>query len=283
MKQSNNIVLVGAGKWGKQCAGVLSKFNNVVLKIADRTNWKSLIDEHPDGVVICTPPESHIEIATYSLDKNIPTMIEKPLALSYQEASQLLKYGDSVPILINNLHLFSPAFQQICQLVSSKDIVSISSYGTNTGPIRNYSSLFDYGPHDISMSLYLMKSMPIVDLISHQSSDDKELFEICLTYQPFIKHYMCIGNGSPIKQRYFEVVTQANDILIYDDLAKHKLIINNKIPVIESGTTLESSFNHFIKSLDGYQDDKFGVALSLQVLKILEECQKLIDTHMDKS
>ena len=114
MQKSLNLLLVGAGKWGMNYVSTLNSFPNIDLKIATRYNWKRLIDEHPDGVFICTHPSSHIEIANYALSRNIPTMIEKPLALSLNEANSLK--GFSAPILVNNIHLFSETFRQTLQL-----------------------------------------------------------------------------------------------------------------------------------------------------------------------
>ena len=101
-----NIVLVGGnGKWGQNYISTLKYFQDINLQVATRENWKQLIDKNPDGVIVATPPDSHIEIASYSLSKNIATMIEKPLALSLQEAETLKQF--TAPILVNHIQLFT--------------------------------------------------------------------------------------------------------------------------------------------------------------------------------
>src|ERR1035437_729108 len=106
IKRSMNIVMVGNGQWAQRYISTLSRFPNVNLQIANRDNWKSLILKTlPEGVIVCTPPQSHIEIATYSLKLGIPTMIEKPLSLSLSEANALKQFCS--PILVNHIHLFS--------------------------------------------------------------------------------------------------------------------------------------------------------------------------------
>src|SRR5208283_3041583 len=98
------LLLVGSGVWGQKYISTLSNFSAVSLEAASRDNWKELIDKKPDGVIVCTPPQSHVEIASYALSQNIPTMIEKPLALSLSEAKLLRQF--SAPILVNYVHLF---------------------------------------------------------------------------------------------------------------------------------------------------------------------------------
>src|ERR1035437_8842055 len=86
-----SIGLIGAaGKWGKVYAKTIKKhFPNVKLIHAGRDSWKNL---SVDGVIISTPLSSHIEIAKHFLDKRIPVLIEKPLAISLKEAEELLPY-----------------------------------------------------------------------------------------------------------------------------------------------------------------------------------------------
>ena len=119
------IVLIGAGKWGQKYISTMATIPDVKLVVADRSNWKRAVDEHPDGVIVCTPPESHVEIADYAMSRGMPAMIEKPLSLSLVEAEQLKKY--QVPVLVNHVHLFSDAYQNIKKLVKDEQITFIEA------------------------------------------------------------------------------------------------------------------------------------------------------------
>ncbi len=112
-----NILLIGKGAWGKNYIKTIdSFFPKIKLTVADRTNWKQLIDKGPAGVIIATPPDSHIEIAKHALRENILCLIEKPLALSLNEAKELEQYSN-VPILIGHIYLFSNWFQKIKNII----------------------------------------------------------------------------------------------------------------------------------------------------------------------
>lgn len=266
------IGLIGAGKWGQNYIKLANKLN-IKLKIANKLNWKDLIrSKICDGIVIATPPDSHIEISIEALEKNIPVMIEKPLALNYEDAVQLAKYKTT--ILVNNLHLFSPAFEYIVNNIDKNDITEITSIGCNKGPYRDYSPLFDYGSHDLSMGLFISKEKPILQNIKTLHFDENaQQYELNIIYKN-IKHNMVVGNFGPDKQRIFTVKTRQNDIFVYNDLAINKLLLNNKPVSILEISTLENSFSSFIKATEGYIDSRFGIEDSLEAVKFLEEVIK---------
>src|ERR1700728_1922667 len=136
------ILLIGKGPWGQIYIKTLSEMK-VHFDIADRTNWQDKIKTQPDGVIVCTPPETHVEIASFALERNIPCMIEKPLSFSLDEALKLKQY--TAPILVNHIHLFAKRYQSMkSKFIKSKkhNITSILTRGIGTNP--NY-SLWNYG------------------------------------------------------------------------------------------------------------------------------------------
>jgi hypothetical protein len=258
--------LIGAGKWGQNYIKLCDKLN-INLKIGNRLNYKDLY-KSCQGIIIATPPDSHVNIAIEALEYNIPVMIEKPLSFSYDEGCKLLKYNN---ILVNNLHLFSPAFEYIYNnAINIKEIISI---GCNKGPYREYSSLFDYGPHDLSMGLYLCSKTPTLNYIKKINTNNAEQYNLNINYGT-VNHNIVVGNAGPNKKRLFKVITEENNIFIYDDLKKDKLLFNNKSINISQISTLENSLLHFTKLLDGYIDSRFGVELSLKYTKFLESLTK---------
>src|SRR5271157_4365663 len=123
-----SILLVGTGHWGKVYMETFAKyFPREQLEIGTRQNWKSKIDERPDGVIVCTPPNSHVEIALHALQQDIPVMIEKPLALSLKDCERL--QGFKACILVNHIHLFSQGYQHLKRILGSEEIDSIETFG----------------------------------------------------------------------------------------------------------------------------------------------------------
>lgn len=257
-----NIVLVGAGKWGVNYLKTLATFD-VSVKVASRNNWMALINEKPDGVIIATPPDSHIEIAIYALNRNIPIIIEKPLALSLGEA-ELLK-GYKAPILVNHSQLFAEGYEELCRIVNIKKTVLITTSNYGDGPIRDYSSLWDYGPHSLAMILYLSKAFPKTIKASRMmDSPDKSTFHIIMDFETF-KSVSTIGNGMLSKNSGINILTNGLEIK-YDDICKPK---HHKLP-------LQNALELFVA--EKFDDDRFGLDLSFKVLKLLEHCDESIRT-----
>lgn len=252
------IVLIGAGKWGKNYISTI-KTLPIQLEIASRHNWQSLVQNHPDGVIIATPPESHIDIAEYVMSRGIPTMIEKPLSLSLSEAQQLQKY--SVPVLVNHIHLFSYGYQFIKEITKNKSITAIRSIGLGSNSPRNYSTLWDYGPHDLSLILDLLQTMPV----SVKVSKKYDIFNIDLEFE-HCKTQSTIGISNFGKTRLLQVECDGL-CLCYDDLKRP-----NHHP-----SPLENAIQVFIQSIDGGEDNRIGLKLSMKVLQILEACQNNIE------
>lgn len=257
------LVQVGSGRWGQRYIATLASFPEVELKVANRETWKNLIDQKPDGVIVCTPPDSHIEIAQYALKKNIAILIEKPLSLSLSEAETLKKF--TAPILVNHIHLFSDGYQNMKKSIAGKKITHIDSQGYGQGPVRPYSSLWDYGPHDLSMILDLVGRFPEKITASESNpSSPESLFTIEMDFGDFYTKSV-VGNGALTSARTISVDCNSANFF-YDD---------KKRPETHSAP-LTTALRVFIDAIGGKNDSRLGLALSLDVMKILEHCQKLL-------
>jgi hypothetical protein len=251
-----NLLLIGAGRFGQNYIKTLSNFPNINLKVATKENWKSLIDEHPDGVMIATQPSNHIEIATYALERSISTMIEKPLSLSLKEAQTLKQYS-SIPILVNHIDLFSKRYQEIkASIVPSRisHIWTVLTRNVFDRSPRSYSELWDFSPHSIAMILDLSQRLPIKIQCTNFYERN---YNIKLTFDHFTTN-TTVG-ASRMNARYLEVcdgTTYTNDDMITPDLP------------------LTNALNVFIAAINGKDDYRLGLDIPLKVLDILEECDK---------
>lgn len=258
-----NFILVGQGVWGKNYIKTLSTFDDVKLLVANRENWKILVDDNgPDAVIIATPPDSHIEIAAYALEQDIPVIVEKPLALSYDECLVLNEFKSL--ILINHIHLFSTAFNNVKTSIGSKQITNITSNGFNDTPNRSYSSLLDYGPHDVSMILDILNKMP---KSVYAEEIQTNLYKIIMDFGD-AKTDSIVGNGKGLKTRNIDVLADGIHIGYNDN----ERPFNHTLP-------LTNLLKEFILVLEGkLPDRRFGLKLPLNVMKILTACQKSLNT-----
>ena len=252
-----NLVLIGAGKFGQTYIKTLATFLDVELIVANRQNWQSLIDNKPDGVLIVTDPSSHIEIGHYALQNGIPVMIEKPLSLSLTEAQSLLQFN-SVPILVNHIHLFSKDYQNIKNSIDIKDIQHIRTIASSNSPPRSYSRLWDYFPHDAALVIDLAQQYP--KTIKCTGSEPN--FTITMEFDSFTS-ITNIGH-SENRQRLLDI---NNGKFIYNGMISTDLPLTNALQV-------------FIDAIHGKPDYRLGLDLPMKVMQMLEECQKQLDEEV---
>ena len=79
-------------------------------KCAAFADWSELFDK-VDAVSIATPTETHAEIACAFLEKGIHTLVEKPIAITLQEADRMIAAADAsgAKLMIGQLERYNPA------------------------------------------------------------------------------------------------------------------------------------------------------------------------------
>lgn len=93
------------------------------------SNFDKSMEEKYDAVVICTPPNSHIPIATKAAEKSCHIMIEKPMSNSMEGISKLLDVAkrNNLIILIGYTYRFWPPLIRVEELLNEKVIGNIYS------------------------------------------------------------------------------------------------------------------------------------------------------------
>jgi predicted dehydrogenase len=272
--------LVGCGAWGRNyietiksipstwlttiCDPILSRIPESVYHDTEiTTDYRAITADQVDKVIIATPPSTHREIATYFLKAEIPVLLEKPVAETLRDAESIFNIAvqKNTTILVNNIHLFAPAYTKLREIVSSwKRPFIIESIGMNRGPFRDYSSLLDYGPHDLSMCLGITNSYPDSVYIYKEEKNPGEIHTIYLEFDK-IRATIMIGNGHYCKKRKFVVCSQS-DTVTYDDSLK----LNNATILVSSSPPLLEIVNSFISSNIDWRHDP---ELNLNIMRIL--------------
>lgn len=250
------IIHIGTGPWGKNYLTAYKDFP-VSVTVATRDTWKQLIEEMPDGVVICTPPDTHCEIAQHALTREIPVMIEKPLALSYNEAKMLSVYR--TPILVNHIYLFSAQYQALKSSVAGMRPIHIETVGIGSKSHDGYSVLWDYGPHDIAIALDLMENSPNQVLATKQELADGQIYDVELSFGESAAS-LRFGLGTS-RERRVRIESSKGEAVFEDSGA-------------EVPSPLHNAIGTFLLALDGERDSRLGVDFALEVLHILEACDQ---------
>jgi len=134
--------IIGVGFIGAVHAEQLRRLGNVeVVAIADTVeprkkadelhvpkgyaDFRQMIDgENLDCVHVCTPNNTHYEIARYAMDKGVHVVCEKPMAVTSKEAEELLAYAKEKKLIhaMNFICRFYPLAYQIREMIQNGEL-----------------------------------------------------------------------------------------------------------------------------------------------------------------
>jgi predicted dehydrogenase len=274
------LALIGCGRWGKNYFGASIQSGECkVTRVAGANNgwpndlpareWRKLLDAPVDAFVIATPPDSHEEIALELLSRGRPVMIEKPIALSVEATCRITAAAvrAKVPLLVNHIHLFAPAYEALRERVRDWTSPAVIGAGGGPGPVRDYSALWDYGPHDVAMFLGLAQSKPV----SHVNAD-----RVGGEYRISLRAGDATGLirvwNDAEKMRILSVLGPRDQLVTYDDAdpASSKLMFDGvPIPVADERplTRAVGAFARAVRT--GQTDWRFDPILAVEVTKVL--------------
>ena len=155
------IGLIGAGRWGPNLIGAISRLSGAKLvKIAD-CNQEALInvkhkfpaicttqssleifeDEKIDAVAICTPVETHAELVRLALNHRKHVFVEKPFGDDVEECRNLCQLAEEkgLSIVVGHVFLFNASILALKDILNGGEIgevLHIEAHRTNLGPVR---------------------------------------------------------------------------------------------------------------------------------------------------
>lgn len=98
--------------------------------VSTYTDYHELLDEQDlDAVHLCTPPQTHLDIASDIMLAGVPVLIEKPVAMSSDEVKELIEVRDETetPVSVVHNRLFLPYVQDAINRVESGEIGDVVS------------------------------------------------------------------------------------------------------------------------------------------------------------
>ena len=236
-----NIGLIGCGMWGRNLARNLAQLE-VLAAVADRhaenaaefgsafaaktVDVDTLIhDQSIDGIVIATSAPSHDALAIAALAAGKHVYVEKPLSLSLAGANAIQNAAHSAKkqVMVGHLIRYHAAFLELQKQLADGAIGSLCHVQANRlamGRIRNTESvLFDLCPHDLSLILALIGSLPTKIHCAGASHMTPNIVD-------FLTSFMGFENGvsaglqtswlSPFKEHRLTVTGTAGS-LVFDD------------------------------------------------------------------
>ena len=123
--------------------------------------------EQVDAVCIAVPTLLHHRVGLACLQAGRHVLIEKPIAASQEEATELIKAAERAGVLLQVGHIerFNPAFRELLKVVAGEEVVVLEARRHSPNPDRanDVSVVLDLMIHDIDLVLELAHS-PVVRL-----------------------------------------------------------------------------------------------------------------------
>jgi predicted dehydrogenase len=196
-----------------------------------------LDDPEVAAVVISTPAATHAPLARACLAAGKHVFVEKPLALSVEDAVGLARTADDRGsiLMVGHTFEFVPAVRKMKELVDGGeigDVLYLHSQRLNLGRIQSdINAFWSIGPHDVSVANYLLGTAPewvAARGARYLHANIEDVMFVTVGYPGGVLAHMHVSWLDPSKTRRTTVVG-SRKMLVYDDMdAEAKLKIFDK-------------------------------------------------------
>jgi predicted dehydrogenase len=312
--------VIGAGAWGRNHVRTAAASSDAELVAICETNPEarvSLMKQYPnamvtdspsrllekvEAVIVATPATSHAELGNMAIEAGIPALIEKPFALTVADADRLAENAEKrkVPVLVGHLLEYHPVVERLKEMLGKRelgDLYYLYSQRVNLGQIRpDENALWSFGPHDVSVALFLLGEMPVTLSAQGKSYLQRGIEDVVflnLTFASGVMAHVQMSWLDPHKVRRLTVVG-SRQMAVFDDMQpREKLTIYDKgvnrppeyrsygesltiregdifIPRLPNVEPLTVQFQHFIRVVRGEEKGRADHADGVRVVRVLD-------------
>jgi predicted dehydrogenase len=311
--------VIGAGAWGKnhvRTATTLAEGELTAVCDVDAAVRERLQRQFPavhvtaeleellarvDAVVIASPAATHARFALACIEAGKPCLVEKPFAMATADAQAVAHAAAErkLPVLAGHLLVFHPAVERLRTLMQGGDLGRVYYlYGlrVNLGQVRaDENALWSFGPHDVSVALYLLGEVPVT-VAAHGKSylqpGVEDVVFLTMEFASGVLAHVQLSWLDPHKARKLTVVG-ARKMVVFDDMeAREKLRIYDKgvdrppeygsygealsvregdifIPKIPNVEPLAAELGHFVRVARGAEPPRSSAEDGVRVVRVL--------------
>ncbi|MDR1870999.1 MAG: Gfo/Idh/MocA family oxidoreductase [Deltaproteobacteria bacterium] len=239
------VAVIGTGYWGRNL--VRNFYQLGALKTVadpDRDILASVLQEFPgltavdsleealkdpeiQGIVLATPPRLHAEQTIMALSAGRDVLVEKPLALNYEDGRQMVSLAERQKAILMVDHILNrhPAVIRLKEIISAGElgrICHVYSRRLNFGRIRREGkALWDLAPHDISLIMNLLDSLPVsVQAFggSYLTPGTQDVADADLVFPMGVKAHISVSWLNPFKEQRL-VLVGLDKMAVFEDSA----------------------------------------------------------------
>jgi len=312
--------VVGAGAWGKnhvRTAAGLAEAELAAVCDTDPSLRERLARQYPathitgdvgdllgrvEAVIVASPAATHARLALQCLEAGKPCLVEKPFALNVPDAQAVAQRSAEcrAPVVAGHLLVFHPAVERLRAMVQGGELGEVYYlYGlrVNLGQVRaDENALWSFGPHDVSVALYLLDAAPIrvaAQGRSYLQPNVEDVVFLTMEFASGVLAHVQLSWLDPHKERKLTVVG-AKKMVLFDDMEpREKLRIYDRgvdrppeyasygesltiregdifIPKIPNVEPLAAELGHFVRVARGVEAPRAGAEDGVRVVRVLE-------------
>lgn len=252
MRKVINFGVVGCGYWGPNLIRNLRNLPQARVKavcdlnrkrlsyiaslysgIKTTTEFREMLENSGvDAMVIATPVRQHFPLAKASLLAGKHVLIEKPMAASSAECSELIALAERLGLIlmVGHTFLYSGAVKKLAEIVKSGELGEvryINARRLNLGVFqKDINVAWDLAPHDLSIALHLLSESPLTVNCqgnAHVTPGIEDVTNLSLVFSK--NRFVTIQSSwmEPRKVREMTIVGSRR-MLVYDDLRPQECI-----------------------------------------------------------
>jgi predicted dehydrogenase len=271
-----SVALVGHGYWGRNLARNLAAADNISLvRVVDpdesarraaarafptaqisRNVESVLADPEVEGVVLATAAGSHASLATAALEAGKHVLVEKPLATTVEDGEALVALALRAQrvLMVGHTFLHATPVRRLREYVETRVLGNVQylySQRLSLGKIRrDCNALWNFGPHDVAIMLYLLDDRPVevsARSFSFIGEGVDDVFFCSMQFSSGIGGNFHVSWIDPRKARLVTVVGDRK-MAVYDDVS-----VDQKIQLVDAGLAGgQAPLGHF-ESLGDFQ------------------------------
>jgi len=238
--------VIGVGYWGPKHARNFAEVRGSRLAMVadlDERRLSAMRDRHPglhtttqhremldspgvDAVVIATNASTHVRLAREALLAGKHVLVEKPIAVSGQDAEELIQLAEcsGLTLMVGHTFLYHPAVRALHDIVQSGELGEIyyaHAQRLNLGQFqRDINVLWDLAPHDLSILMYVLGMNPIGVAArgsAYVQAHIEDVGYVDLTFPNRIRAQIHVSWLDPNKVRRLTIVG-SQKMVVYDDV-----------------------------------------------------------------
>lgn len=314
--EPSTVAVIGCGYWGKNLVrnfhqlGALSGVCDLTpegraaaagiapgVEIVDSLD---LVASNPNiaGVVIATPAETHHMVVRQMLDAGKDVFVEKPLALTFEQGSDLVQMARQRQrmLMVGHVLEYHPAIVRLRGLIERGELGKVRYIYSNRlslGKIRREENiLWSFAPHDVAVILRLMGALPFQVIACGGSYVQPNIADVTVTNLLFdngVRAHIHVSWLHPFKEQRL-VVIGSKKMASFDDVAKQLVLYDQRVDVREGepvpikgegevvafGTDepLRLECQAFLSAIESRQPPITDGESGLRVLKVLQAAQR---------